>query len=597
MSSTPTGRRLLALAALLLATGCRSPFDDPYETLLGRAVNSAVERELAGLPPADVRLDTVQAPSDVEVELSERLDELDALGPAARPDGLPRVGPEDLGPDLTGSGQKAASVDLGRAIRTAVERNLAVQLVRLQPAIRETDVVAAEAAFDAIFFGGVTFSKIDQPNPVPVLNGNLLGTPSTANESWRFESGLRQRLTSGGQVSVSTEMTRTNSRTPGFTLSPDPAYESAVRLRLDQPLLRNFGSEANLAAVRIARNDERRSIQDLRVDLLDVVAETETAYWNLALAWHDLAIRRWLVDVGTGVRDVLDRRREVDVTLAELSDAVARVEQRKAEVIRAQRRVRGASDRLKALMNAEDLTVGDETVIAPLDPMVESPIAYSLRDAIVTALAERPEVQQAILAIDDASIREALADNQRLPLLNMNAEMAFLGLDGDAADSYDEIDEARFVDYIVGLVLELPIGNRAAEAGYRRARLERSAAVINYRRIVQTVVGDVKSALRDVVTNYELIQATRSFRIAQAENLRALQAEEETLASLTPEFLDLKLTRQETLAQARLQEILALVNFDQAVARLHQAMGIGLRMNRIAIEVVDDAPAGVDDDR
>jgi outer membrane protein TolC len=112
----------------------------------------------------------------------------------------------------------------------------------------------------------------------------------------------------------------------------------------------------------------------------------------------------------------------------------------------------------------------------------------------------------------------------------------------------------------------------------------RTQALLGYRQAVQDIVLDVKAALRDVVTNYELIEATRSSRIAQAENLRALLVEEETLAGLTPEFLNLKFQRQESLALARLEEFQALVAFDQAVAGLYRALGVGLSMRNIALE-------------
>jgi outer membrane protein TolC len=191
-----------------------------------------------------------------------------------------------------------------------------------------------------------------------------------------------------------------------------------------------------------------------------------------------------------------------------------------------------------------------------------------------------------------------LADNLRLPMLNLQAEMAFGGLDSSFDDSYSNLADGDFVDYFIALALEVPIGNREAEASMRRARLERSGAVIAYRRAIQTVVIDVKNTLRDVVTNYELIEATRSFRIAQAENLRALR-EQEQISGLTPEFVNLKLNTQESLASARFQEVQALANFDQSVAELYRAMGVGLEMNQIDLQVsaVDDATIGNGDSR
>ena len=95
-------------------------------------------------------------------------------------------------------------------------------------------------------------------------------------------------------------------------------------------------------------------------------------------------------------------------------------------------------------------------------------------------------------------------------------------------------------------------------------------------------------ALRDVIANYELISATRSFRIAQAMNLRTLR-DEQTLRGMTPEYLNLRFQRQDTLAIARRQELQALVAYDQALAQFHRAMGISLELRGVAVEEGDSS--------
>lgn len=116
---------------------------------------------------------------------------------------------------------------------------------------------------------------------------------------------------------------------PGF-FYPNPSWTNNIQVGMSQPLLQGFGSDVNLAQVRLARNADRKSMQDLRLRLLDLVARTEAAYWRLVLARNDLAIRQWLVAVGVEVRDVLAKRRQFDTTLAQYADAVAVVENRKS---------------------------------------------------------------------------------------------------------------------------------------------------------------------------------------------------------------------------------------------------------------------------
>jgi outer membrane protein TolC len=583
------GRGLGLGLAILIVFGCRSPLESGKSQSLHDNVARAIARELetapltpdhGGTQPGNLSL--ARTESDVLRELAPRREELEAIGPLAQ-------GSEpvlDLGADLIGSEQGRVDITLERAIAMAVDRNLAIQESRLQPAISAEELIGAQAIFDFVLFGNVDLIKTDQPQFVPVLNGIPLGTPFSADETYRFETGVRKRLNLGTDIFASTDLTRFRNNAPGISFSPDPAYTGAVRLGVNQPLLRGFGTNVNTATIRIARNQRQRSASQVERDLLALVADTETAYWNLQQSWRNLAIAEWLLDVGVAVREKLAARRELDVTSAQYSDAVARVEQRRADVIRARRAVRSASDTLKQIVNDPELTVSSEAVLFPIDAASESPITYNLREAILTAIDRRPEIRQAALNIDDASIRQEVARIDELPLLDASAQMAWFGLDDDPGGAYGNLSDNDFIDYILGLSFEYPLGNRGAEAGFRAARLRRSAAALAYLRTVQNVIVEVKSALRNVITNYELIEATRAFRVAQAENLRALQVQEDTMMGLTPEFLNLKFQRQETLAEAKRQEIAALVNFDNALAELYRAMGVGLTMKQLDIEIV-----------
>jgi outer membrane protein TolC len=590
------GRRIPALslvAAALALAGCASPFgpEDP-DRILRRRVAAAIDRELETLPPGTQLIETTRPPAEVMEPLEDRREELNAIGPVV----TAAQGRFDMGPDLNGAVQQEVAVSLRSSIDSAVRNNLSLQIARLQPAITEADVVRAEAVFDAVFYSNIDLAKIDQPTPVTAINvgGGLtpVGVGVNASDQYRFETGVRKTLTSGGEVFVSTDLTRFQNNASGIAFLPDPAYTSAIRFGINQPLLRGFGTSVNTATIRLSRNLERKTVQQLRSDLLALLDNTEAAYWDLVFAWQDLAIQEWLLQVGIEVRDVMERRRDFDTKPAEYSDAVARVEQRKGFVIERRRFVRAASDNLKLLMNDLEVSVGSEALLVPADAMVEDPIRYNLREAILTSMTNRPEVQQAILNIDDAGIRQMLADNERLPILDVSAQMAYFGLDDSADDSYDDLFDGSFLDWMLGMHFEWAIGNRSAEAGYRQARLQRSSAVIGYQRAVQEVVLDVKRALRNCVTSYELIQASRSNRIAQAENLRTLQVEEETLAGLTPEFLNLKFQRQERLALAQADEANSLVNYNKSLASLYRAMGVGLTMNRIELEIIDIDDSG-----
>lgn len=571
--------RALAAGTLIAFAGCAGPLDREATERLRTSLVESSEREVAEAAAMPDPAPMVTSTVDLDIP-PERMQELSTMaGPGSYATRTPAVGPDLLG--RPGDQAPVVQVSLEQVIQSAVRHNLTAQSASIDPAIRQAQLTAAEAVFDWVFYADVNYNTGDRAVAIPVVNGVPLGISNQSSDTFAYSTGLRKPLTTGGTFSMSQGLERTNDRTIGSSLSPDPANEAFAAFALEQPLLRGFGSDVSLAEIRLARNAERGAVLDQKSVLLDLVTETERAYWTLVRARIGLQIRQRLLDRGVETRDVLKSRLGVDARPAEFSDAVARVESRRAEVIRAQRDLRLASDQLKRLVNDPAFSVGDETLLVALDDPIEEPVSVALVEALSSAIADRPEVQLAILGIDDASIRQTVARNARLPLLNFSVQSRIQGLDDSAGGAYEDIDDFAFVQWLLAGVFEQPIGNRAAEANFRASQLQRMRSVVDYRATVQSAVLRVKNALREVQTQYTLIGQTRVSRIAAAENLRTLLVLEKTIASLSPDFLDLKFRRQESLALAEIEEVLALTNYNIALAELAAATGRALERNRI----------------
>src|SRR6185295_13517721 len=134
-------------------------------------------------------------------------------------------------------------------------------------------------------------------------------------------------------------------------------------------------------------------------------------------------------------------------------------ETRLAQVLRAQNILRGASDNLKALINHPEAPIGSEVLLAAADDGVDAPISFALADVLTTAIRSRPEVQQAIISIDNTSIRQQVADNARLPRLDLRLQAQTSRVESHFDDAPPTLSENHFIDYLVGLQLEGPLGN------------------------------------------------------------------------------------------------------------------------------------------
>jgi outer membrane protein TolC len=551
---------------------------DPGERALRRAVEEATFREITEAERTGSQRVLTREDSVATLGISPQfMPELEAMaGPNAYGGkALP------LGQNLLGTNARTVVVGLERVVQTAVKNNIAVQFARLSPALGEAKVASAEAAFDWTLFSTTNFNNTDSPQQQSIFGTTPSGAKSNTQLGVNNSTGLRRTLIGGGRLTVQQDLGYSNNDTPGMAVAPNPAEQLAFQIQYDQPLLHGLGSDVTQAEIRLSRNAERTNVQTLRRDLLRTVADAEKTYWDLVQAQQSLLILERLLERGRGTLEQLKARRGIDANDSQIADATARVARRRADLTRGQTNLKSISDRLKVLMSDPDLPVGSEILVLPVDRAVDEPIRFSLQDSIRQGVLNRPEIQQAVLSIDDTSIRRIVADNNRLPDLNLRLQARLATLEGTFGEAYTKTVDANFVDYVVSLAFEMPLGGRKGEAEYRLRTLERMQSVISYRNTVQQVTQEVKAALDRVMLNYTLIDQTRASRVAAAEVLRVLEVEKAITRGVTPERLDLELNRQESLAQAEQQEIQSLTEYNSAITDLFAAMGTLLERNRI----------------
>ena len=563
-------------AALVAAAGCGSLPPASDSNALRQSVMTAVKDSLADAGAVEPGARAAARESELGLT-EERTRELQELsGPRSYEAATP-----DLGPDLLGRPSRETPIALARAAELALAGDTDARAARLDPPITRAQLVQAEAAFDWVLFAEVSRGVTDQEQPVPIVGMTPVGTGLNRSDEISGLTGLRKRLTTNGTLELSAGLDVFNNATPGFSRSPDPARTASLDLLFTQPLLREFGPDVALAEVRLAENANQDAYQQARDALITTLTSVENAYWTLRLARERLQIQERLLARGIDTREALRGRLGFDVTDAEIADAAARVESRRAQVIRAQRDLRDASDELKRLINSPETPLIGEAVLVAADPPLGAPVSYDLEDSIAGALDRRPDVRRALIRVRNEAVRERVARNAVLPQLDLSLRLTARGLDNDAGDAFEEAIDTDFVDAAIGLTFEYPLANREALAARRAARLRSLQSTILYRTAVRRAIQDVKTTLRTVATNYRLIEQTRVSRLAAAENLRALRVEEETIRGLTPDFLNLKLNRQEALAQAELEEAAARADYASALAGAARALGVTLEQYRV----------------
>jgi outer membrane protein TolC len=473
------------------------------------------------------------------------------------------------------------SASLDELILRALVYSSQIKVFSDLPLIRETAVTEARAAFDWRLFLDTRWDDISDPV------GNILttgGSPRYHDHLWSSSAGVSRRNVIGGSFETSQRIGHENNNSNFF--SPNNQGTSRWSVSYTQPLMRGGGQVYNRSLIVLAQIDTAVAGDEFSRQLQSHLLEIARAYWALYLERGSLLQKRRLLQRGETIGIDLHARAGVDAVKSQLVRVQAAVAQRRSELIRAEMAVRNSQDRLNALINDPELTLTESLELIPLEMPTRKRIQVDPAESLHTALDRRPELNQSLRQIRAASVRLGMSRNELLPQLDVVLETYVSGLRGNSSIGNAWLDQFRVGDpsYSAGLTYQVPIGRRAASARLRRRQLEMRQLQNQFRATVETLLLEVKVAIREVETGYqEMIANYHAMRAASEEvdyieqRWRHLGAAERSVNL----YLEDLLRAQERLAASEFAFLkaettygLSLINLKRANGTLLQAEGV-----------------------
>jgi outer membrane protein len=506
--------------------------------------------------------------------------------------------------------RREMSLTLREATAFALQGNLAIQIAGLNPPIRAAQITESQGIFDLITRASLraadtrtldtTTTFLDRVDKKPIpgqASQGLIGQDNS--QEHRLALGLSQLVPYGGTYDLELSETHlsTTRRTTGSELKaaqqnrtlafPYPFrprndyYTTEAIIRGTQPLLRNFGSEITNTQIVIAQNNLTISKEDFRRQVITITSQVQQAYWDLVFRRQDLEVQRQELGLG---RQLLDQiRKQVSVgTLAPLDVLQAETTNSRTEerILVADNALRAAEDRLKRVMNFSLVGELADVVLLPVDTPTYTDVTLDQEEQLRQALSQRPDLIQAKLALENQHITLVLNQNQVLPTLDLDATLRINGIDDRFGGSFGEIEPTKRYRWDVGLTFRYPLQNRQAKSRVLQAQLAIRQQMVRIKDLEESIMADVRNAVRDVLTNSQRVQASRvSSRLAQKQ----LEAEEKKLqVGLATVFTTLQF--QDLLAIQRSNEINAITEYLKALVRLDEAKSTLLQSYNIILE-------------
>ena len=419
------------------------------------------------------------------------------------------------------------TVDVESMILEALRFSPRVRAINENTGIRATAIIEADAEFDVHAFVETKLNRTSEPT------GSTLdaGTSVTRlrEEDWFYKGGVRRKSRVGGEWEVAQRYGLRNSNSTFFT--PQNQGNSRLTLSYTQPLLNGYGELYNRSLIVLAEIDTRAACDRTSRELQDhLLAVTETM-WQLYLDRAVLLQKQRNLQRAVEILAELEARTAIDSMASQLARARAAVATRRTELVRASASIRNMEARLRSLVRSPALTANVHQELLPMDRPRRDRVQVAIRDAFITAMDNRPEVDEAMLEIQSASVRMDMAQNELKPVLDVILETYVTGLDGNYDVGHAWLDQFREGEpgFTAGFLFEVPIHNRAARARYQRRQRELKQLTSQFEDIVGTLRTEVEIAVREVSTSFHEMQSNYHAMQAAVDDVGYLQRRWELL--------------------------------------------------------------------
>jgi len=483
------------------------------------------------------------------------------------------------------------NLTLAECLARALKANLDLTIEAFNPAIADASLQEARERYLPQFSMQSYYRDLTTPSTWGVEG------PIYQTKYDYVYFNVRQNIPLGTILDLNVSTTRTDT-TRALTII-NPSYSSQISFTLTQPLLRNFGSKVNRYQSIKAERQWDISLSTLKTTLIGTIFNVEQAYWYLYSSRENLRVQELsLAQSREAFKKIQEAVRIGSKSSIDLLKAETEVANYEDGVLSARAALEKQENALKGLLNMPVGPAAAEAVapgfLIPVDKPVVEKRRVTFEEALRTALAERPELAQYESQAASAALDIGYYKNQLLPQLDLQFSYWKPGqsgvkylyendnyltgniigkIIGSRADSFKDIFRKSYENVTFFLTMTVPLANVLSRASLSQAKLAEEQARYRLERQRKSIEIEVLEAVKDLETSARQIESSARYRELMEKQVEA-ETERYGLGLASSEWL---FSYQRQLAQAKVSEIRAVIDYKIALAKLDKAMGTTLK--------------------
>jgi len=477
---------------------------------------------------------------------------------------------------IASSGQeRILKIGLVDCIAFALKNNSEVKIKKIEPLLFQQDISVAKSVFEPSLNLEAELADTKEQSS----SSTLFSPRVSKSHTDKLNLGLTGKLPLGTEYDVSFDNKKYKSNASYQVINP--YYKSEATITITQPLLKGFGTFVNRANIYIANNNLKKSNEELKEELIQIISDVKNSYYSYLLYLEKRKTTELSFKRAQDLFEIVQKRYEKGlVSSVDLLEVQSGLAEREDKLLAVEKSLKLAEDDLKYITNLIDDPELWNAKIEPLDIPQFDVVAIDLFKSLKQAFELRPEIESAKIVLANQNILIKLKENELLPMIDLVGSFGLNGLNKNYSEALRDEKEGKYRDWSAGVKVSLPLGNQKAKAELEKAKLTKAGLLLSFERLQQNIILEVRDAVRGV--NLAEKKISTSLKMKETEEARYAAAERRFAEGLisTHDMIEY----QEDLSEAQENYIQSLIDYQDSLITLDKKVGVTLVKNDVKFE-------------
>ena len=470
-----------------------------------------------------------------------------------------------------------------KLIKSLLENNLEIKYQKYSLKIASKFVQKEQAIFESTLTASLNHKNNHTPNTAEQFFDRMYKEDFHERVT-SYQAGVKKLLPTGTLVGFDVIIDDIDNDLVAqkYQDKLDKESSSNINFSINQPLLKNFGTESTNAKILMAKCSKNMANQEYKNNLINIVSDALSAYWELYYTTRQYELYKDSLQIAQGLLITNSEMvKEGRMAESELINLKADLRIRNSLLNAAKQKLIASQNRIYSLSGMPHRHSDIDFI--PIDKPDYTKVEKILNDNSIlkNSFMNNPKYISGLMQLRQLNIQIAYLKNQKLPDLNLKANFSINSLDNRPEDFIENIFNDNHESWSLGLEFKMPLGGGLSmESEFAIANLKKQQTLVRLRTIEVDLENQITTNLKSLYYISKQL-ANNEENVFFKQKLMDIESKKLEIGKSNTQNL---LEKEKELNQAKNSRLRAEVNLELSIIELKKIEGVLLENYGIIIE-------------